>query len=71
MNPRRSATRACPTARASTSLSRRWPSTAPALTIRKFKKDKLTLDQLVKFGSMTPAAPKAAQDHRPRAAATC
>ncbi|WP_305988894.1 CpaF family protein [Roseibium sp. MMSF_3544] len=26
----------------------------PALTIRKFKKDKLTLDQLTKFGSITP-----------------
>jgi pilus assembly protein CpaF len=26
----------------------------PALTIRKFKKDKLTLDQLVKFGTITP-----------------
>src|SRR5688500_2198815 len=26
----------------------------PALTIRKFKKDKLTLDQLVKFGAVTP-----------------
>ena len=26
----------------------------PALTIRKFKKDRLTLDQLVKFGSITP-----------------
>ena len=26
----------------------------PALTIRKFKKDKLTLDQLVKFGTVTP-----------------
>lgn len=26
----------------------------PALTIRKFKKDKLTLDQLVKYGSITP-----------------
>ncbi|RWB51824.1 CpaF family protein [Mesorhizobium sp.] len=26
----------------------------PALTIRKFKKDKLTIDQLVKFGSITP-----------------
>ncbi|MBP0574630.1 CpaF family protein, partial [Mycobacterium tuberculosis] len=25
-----------------------------ALTIRKFKKDKLTLDQLVKFGSVSP-----------------
>ena len=27
-----------------------------ALTIRKFKKDKLTLDQLVRFGSITPEA---------------
>ncbi len=26
----------------------------PALTIRKFKKDKLTLDQLVQFGSISP-----------------
>ncbi|WP_346900309.1 ATPase, T2SS/T4P/T4SS family [uncultured Roseibium sp.] len=26
----------------------------PALTIRKFKRDKLTLDQLVKYGSITP-----------------
>jgi pilus assembly protein CpaF len=26
----------------------------PALTIRKFRKDKLTLDQLVKFGSVSP-----------------
>src|SRR5579884_1484889 len=26
----------------------------PALTIRKFRKDKLTLDQLVKFGTITP-----------------
>jgi pilus assembly protein CpaF len=26
----------------------------PTLTIRKFKRDKLTLDQLVKFGSITP-----------------
>ncbi|MCR4264730.1 CpaF family protein [Nitratireductor sp. ZSWI3] len=26
----------------------------PSLTIRKFKKDKLTLDQLVRFGSITP-----------------
>ena len=26
----------------------------PALTIRKFKKDKLTLEQLVKFGTITP-----------------
>ncbi|AGK56512.1 type II secretion system protein E [Hyphomicrobium denitrificans 1NES1] len=28
----------------------------PALTIRKFKKDRLKLDQLVKFGSITPEA---------------
>jgi len=28
----------------------------PALTIRKFKKDRLTLDNLVKFGSITPQA---------------
>jgi pilus assembly protein CpaF len=28
----------------------------PALTIRKFKKDRLKLEQLVKFGSITPAA---------------
>ena len=27
----------------------------PALTIRKFKKDKLTLEQLVRFGTITPA----------------
>jgi pilus assembly protein CpaF len=27
----------------------------PTLTIRKFKKDRLTLDQLVKFGSISPA----------------
>jgi pilus assembly protein CpaF len=27
----------------------------PALTIRKFKKDKLTLDQLVRFGAISPA----------------
>src|SRR5690606_10881890 len=26
----------------------------PALTIRKFKKDKLTLDQLIKFGAISP-----------------
>src|SRR5438045_7983789 len=26
----------------------------PALTIRKFRKDKLTLDQLVKFGAISP-----------------
>ena len=26
----------------------------PALTIRKFRKDKLTLEQLVKYGSISP-----------------
>src|SRR4029078_4555764 len=30
------------------------PIDGPALTLRKFKKDKLTLDQLVRFGSITP-----------------
>ena len=38
-----------------------------ALTIRKFKKDKLTLDQLVRFGSISPAGARNPQDHRPRA----
>jgi len=33
----------------------------PALTIRKFKRDKLTLDQLVKFGSITPEGAKILQ----------
>jgi pilus assembly protein CpaF len=33
----------------------------PALTIRKFKKDKLTLDQLVKFGTITPEGAKILQ----------
>ena len=37
----------------------------PALTIRKFKKDKLTLDQLVKFGSISPEGAEILQDHRP------
>ena len=37
----------------------------PALTIRKFKKDKLTLDQLVKFGTITPEGAEILQDHRP------
>ena len=67
---RRSATRACPTARASTSSPRRWRSTAPTLTIRKFKKDKLTLDQLVRFGSISPEGAEVLEDHRPGAAAT-
>ncbi len=51
---RRSATPACPTAAASTSSRRRWRSTAPMLTIRKFKRDKLTLDQLGQFGAISP-----------------
>ena len=37
----------------------------PALTIRKFKKDKLTLDQLVKFGAITPEGADDPADHRP------
>ncbi len=43
----------------------------PALTIRKFKKDKLTLEQLVKYGSITPEGAEMLQHHRPRAAPTC
>ena len=38
----------------------------PALTIRKFKKDKLTLDQLVKFGAISPEGARDPADHRPR-----
>ena len=37
-----------------------------ALTIRKFKKDKLTLDQLTRFGSISPDRSRNPQDHRPR-----
>lgn len=33
----------------------------PALTIRKFKKEKLTMDKLVSFGSMTPQAARVIQ----------
>ncbi len=33
----------------------------PALTIRKFKKDKLTLDQLVRFGAISPEGAKILQ----------
>ena len=36
----------------------------PVLTIRKFKKDRLRLEQLVKFGSITPQAEVGAGDHR-------
>ena len=36
------------------------------LTIRKFKKDKLTLDQLVKFGAISPQGAEDPEDHRPR-----
>ena len=39
---------------ASTSSSPPLAIDGPALTIRKFKKDKLTLDQLVKFGTISP-----------------
>ena len=38
----------------------------PTLTIRKFKKDKLTLDQLVKFGAISPEGADDPEDHRPR-----
>jgi pilus assembly protein CpaF len=38
----------------------------PSLTIRKFKKEKLTLDKLIAFGSMTPACARVLQ-----IAATC
>ena len=53
MNPRRSATRACRTARRVNAIVPPLAIDGPALTIRKFKKDKLTLDQLVKFGTIT------------------
>ena len=36
----------------------------PALTIRKFKKDKLTLEQLVRFGAISPEGAEILQDHR-------
>src|SRR5215207_7626004 len=53
MSPRRYAMRACPTARASTSLFRRL-----RLMVRHSpsanSEDKLTLDQLVRFGTITP-----------------
>ena len=39
----------------------------PTLTIRKFKKDKLTLDQLVKFGTHHPRRRHHPRDHRPLA----
>ncbi len=53
MKARRSATPACWTAAASTSSGRRCRWDGPTLTIRKFKKDKLKLDDLVKFGSIS------------------
>ena len=37
----------------------------PTLTIRKFRKDKLTLDDLVRFGSITPEGARVPADHRP------
>jgi type IV secretory pathway ATPase VirB11/archaellum biosynthesis ATPase len=36
----------------------------PALTIRKFKKDKLTLDQLMRFGAISPPGRGDSEDHR-------
>ena len=41
-----------------------------ALTIRKFKKDKLTLDQLVRFGSISAEGARDPPDHRAGCAAT-
>ena len=55
MNPRRFATRASRTGPASTSSRRPLSIDGATLTIRKFKKDKLTLDQLTRFGSISPA----------------
>ncbi len=46
-------TRASRTARASTRSSRRWRSRGPCITIRKFTKTPLTVDDLVRFGAMT------------------
>ena len=37
----------------------------PALTIRKFKKDKLTLEQLVRYGSISPEGARDPRSHRP------
>ena len=41
-----------------------------ALTIRKFKKDKLTLDQLVQFGTITPEGARSCRSSA-ASAATC
>ena len=49
---RRWSTRACPTAAASTPPSPRSPSTAPAVSIRKFSKKPFNLERLVEFGAM-------------------
>ena len=38
-----------------------------ALTIRKFKRDKLTLDQLVGYGTISPEGARNPQDHQPGA----
>ena len=68
-DPRRSATPASPTAAASTP-SPPLAIDGPALTIRKFKKDKLTLDQLVKFGAISPEGRRSCRSSA-ASAATC
>ena len=47
-------TRACWTARASTSSFRRWPSTGPLLSIRRFGTTPLTADDLLRYRALTP-----------------
>ncbi len=37
----------------------------PVLTIRKFRRDKLTLDQLVRYGAISPGRRRDLEDHRP------
>src|ERR1700748_1110186 len=54
MKPRRSATRACPTAAGATSSPRRRRWVGPTLTTRKFRKDKLTMKNLVEYASISP-----------------
>ena len=52
--PRRWSTPGCPTARGSTRSSRRWPSTAPVVTIRMFGSKPLSKDDLLRFKAFTP-----------------
>ena len=57
-------TPACPTAPASTPSSRRWPSTVPSLTIRKFSKMVLKAEDYIRTGSATGAADGVPRDLR-------